>query len=385
MKILHLSDVGLPDWRIEKSAITALKLDHTVFFAGMKSVSNNRQIFSKLYEVNWTPRARRGFPFYWHCVKKQMNQIIKELKPDIVHAHNIFSAKMISEFSIPFVYDDHEYWPSYVKRQVESSNSSSNDKNAISKNSLNICTPRRLARRLAHSLLNHNSMRLGLKWEKELVRSTPTITVSDRIAKELEGLGCTRIFVTPNFPMRNEMDMTSEPPFHDHFSSVYVGVEPKGGMKISHRNLQGLVEVFCKEDIGTLTMIGVENKSSAKIKYKGFLPRQEMYAEMLNHSIGLIPFKKHWSHPLISPNKAYEYAHAGLLVMCSSSFETVRAILRDHCVTFEDFDDMVLQIKHMKENMGEVYDRRQKIFDFARTNLVWENYEKNILRAYDSC
>jgi len=33
MRILHLSDDGLPDWRVEKSALTARKNGHQLFFA----------------------------------------------------------------------------------------------------------------------------------------------------------------------------------------------------------------------------------------------------------------------------------------------------------------------------------------------------------------
>lgn len=358
-----------------------MKLGHTVFFAGMKSDYNERSVFSKIYQIDWTPRARRGFPFYWHGVRKQLDRVIKEARPDIVHAHNIFSAKMISQFGIPFVYDDHEYWPSYVKTQAESGFG----RNPISKSCSLATVPRRIARRITQSILNRNSVRLGLKWEKELIKSTPTITVSDRIARELIKLGSTRTFVTPNFPMRTEINGILEPVFHDEVSCVYTGSEPKNGAKVSHRNMDGLGALFSNEDLGILTLMGTENRSSEKIKCKSFLTRQAMYQEMLNHSIGLIPFKKHWSHPYISPNKAYEYAHAGLVVMCTSSLESVTLILKDHCATFENYDEMALKIKHMREDVNEVYNRRQKIFNFARDNLVWENHEKNILRAYQLC
>ena len=109
MKILHLSDMHLPDWRIEKSAATDLRLGHEVVFAGMNS-NYEGSIFSEIFHVRWTPRARRGIPFYWQAVKKQLEAVLKETRPDVVHAHNIFSAKMVSEFGIPFVYDDHEFW-----------------------------------------------------------------------------------------------------------------------------------------------------------------------------------------------------------------------------------------------------------------------------------
>ena len=111
MKILHLSHESLPDWRIEKAAISALNNGHAVAFAGIYPKKYNNETFSEIYNLVWTAKARFGIPFYWRSVKKQLEKIIRQARPDIVHAHNIFSAKMISEFDVPFVYDDHEYWP----------------------------------------------------------------------------------------------------------------------------------------------------------------------------------------------------------------------------------------------------------------------------------
>ena len=51
--------------------------------------------------------------------KKQLGKVMRESKPDLVHAHNIFSAKIISEFDIPFVFDDHEYTSVYVRGLTE--------------------------------------------------------------------------------------------------------------------------------------------------------------------------------------------------------------------------------------------------------------------------
>ncbi|MDW0282601.1 MAG: hypothetical protein QN720_08865, partial [Nitrososphaeraceae archaeon] len=61
MKVLHLSDMHLPDWRIEKSAFTDLNRGHEVVFAGMKS-NYTGNVFSKVFQIHWTPRARRAVP-----------------------------------------------------------------------------------------------------------------------------------------------------------------------------------------------------------------------------------------------------------------------------------------------------------------------------------
>jgi glycosyltransferase involved in cell wall biosynthesis len=366
---------------MEKSAISALNHDYEVCFGGPKA-SISKQIFNKISEINWTWRARRGFPYDWHCVKKQVDRVLHEIGPDIVHANNIFSAKMISEFDIPFIYDDHEYWPSHVKMQIESYNSSKSNKN-------NVKGLSKMLRPLAMKFLNFNFLRLMLKWEKELVSSNPTITVSNKIAEEIMELGNTnKVFVTPNYPLSEETRRIQQPYLQDGLSSVYAGIEGKSPNKL--RNMEGFIDMFYERDIGNLTLIGIEDaidskKSITKVRYVGFIPRREMYEEMNNHSIGLIPWKKHWSHGYVSPNKAYEYAHAGLFVMCTSSLVTVSNDLKENCITFDNYDEMASQLEYFRNNPEEIYNKRLSIFRFARNSLVWENHEKNIMNAYRMC
>jgi hypothetical protein len=107
-----------------------------------------------------------------------------------------------------------------------------------------------------------------------------------------------------------------------------------------------------------------------------------MYSEMSKHSVGLIPFKKHWSHAYLDPNKAYEYAHAGLHVMCTNSLATIEDTLKENCSTFENYEMLASQLEYFKANPEVLYNKRLKIFEFAKSNLIWENNEKEIFRAY---
>jgi hypothetical protein len=167
---------------------------------------------------------------------------------------------------------------------------------------------------------------------------------------------------------------------------VYAGGDGHNIDNYPNRNIDDLDNTFLQNDIGNLIIIGWNNNSSSnKIKYMGFLPRQAMFQEMFSHSIGLVPWKQHWSHVFVSPNKAYEYAHAGLLVSCTSSFAVIKEILKEHCVMFDDYVDMVSKLTYFKENLDEVYNRRLKIFDYARKNLIWESNESNIIEAYKRC
>ena len=381
MKVLHLSDMHLPDWRIEKSALTDLNRGHEVVFAGMKS-NYTGNVFSKVFQIHWTPRARRAVPFYWHSVKKQLEGVIKETRPDVIHAHNIFSAKMVSEFGIPFVYDDHEFWPIYVKRQSEVSKQS---QHRVQRSSS--AWPRAMVRKILREFLASRAIKLWTRWEREIVSSHPTITVSEQIAAELRtNYHAKNVFVVPNFPMYSEVKDFEKPRFLDSLSSVYAGVEAKGEITPAHRKIDGFVSTFLEKDIGNLVIIGWDDKSSSnKVRYRGFLPRQDMFREMSNHSIGIIPFSRHWSHIYISPNKAYEYPHAGLVVLTTSGFEPVKDILKEHCVTFEDYADMASKLMYFKETMDELHKKRLQIFDYARKNLIWENNESNIIEAYKRC
>jgi hypothetical protein len=240
----------LPDWRIEKSASTDSRLGHKVIFAGMKS-NYEGSVFSGIFLVHWTPRARRGIPFYWRSVKKQLERVLKETRPDVVHAHNIFSAKMVSEFGIPFVYDDHEFWPIYVKRQSEVSIQNQMNAQVFSR-----AWPRAIIRKSVRDLLASRAIKLWTDWEREIVSSHPTITVSEPIAEQLRtNYHAKNVFVVPNFPMYSEVKDFEKPNFIDNLSSVYAGVEARGDTTPSHRKMDGFISTFLEKDIGNLTII----------------------------------------------------------------------------------------------------------------------------------
>ena len=370
---MHLSDSSLPDWRIEKSAYSSKRRGDEVHFAG-NNPFNHKSKFDKVYDVKWSSRARNKFPFYWNSVKKQISNIITEVKPDIIHAHNIFSATVVKEIDdYPLVYDNHEYWTMYTKTQIEKFGYSNSRKNDALK---------RLSQNLFRNQINNRFVKIWSKAEKELVEEKPTITVSNSIVTDLKKLG-KNIYLVPNFPLFEEVNWIPKPEFHHHKSSVYAGIEPTGMAKSMHRNLEGFIDLFGNNDVGKLFILGWRsNVTTPNIQYLGLLNRIEMYKQMQNHSTGLIPFKKHWFHQYSSPNKAYEYAHAGLFVVSSNGFVPVFDTLQDNCLGFIDYTDLRSKLRYLLGDMEELYYKRVKIYEFARNNLLWENYENNIFEAY---
>lgn len=377
MKILHLSDDGLPDWRVEKSALTAKKAGHELFFAGRLTNKTNSTIFSEVHRVKWTVGGLVGVPYYYHRVKKQIEKLVNQIRPDIVHAHNIGSAKISLDLGLPAVFDNHEYF-GMLSRVNEENIKIQNIQNSGSRYV-------KFKQKIKLSFISRQSISNWTKWEKELVRSVPTITVSEQIAQELQMLSnekMKKIVVIPNFPLQEEQASFNEPQQHEQFSSVYAGGDSKH-KKVTNRDISGLTDLFMLKDIGNLTIIGWEDPEAAKkFKATGFLPRDAMFSEMIQHSIGLIPWKKHWSHPFLNPNKAYEYSHAGLFVMLTSDMKSVITILGDNCLPFEDYDDLASKLEYFKSNPDELFEKRLKAFHFAKTNLVWEKHEKKIMDAY---
>jgi hypothetical protein len=375
MRILHLSDSSLPDWRIEKSAYSSKRRGDEVYFGG-NNPFGHKSIFNNVYNVNWSSKSRNKFPFYWNSVKKQIYNIIKQVKPDIIHAHNIFSAAVVKEIDdYPLVYDNHEYWTMYTKTQIETfGHPKKQGNNAL----------KQLTQTLFRNRINNRFARIWSKSEKELVEEKPTITVSNSIVEDLLKIG-KKIYLVPNFPTFKEVEPIPEPTCHESTSSVYAGVESKGRFTVSHRNIDGLFSIFENSNIGRLFVLGWSDNSSNRVIFRGYLNKNKMYQEMQNHSIGLIPFKKHWFHQYSSPNKAYEYAHAGLFVLNTLGLKSITETLQEHCMQFENYSDLETKIGELFEDLNKLHKKRLKAYRFARNHLLWEHFERNIFDSYKIC
>ena len=346
-----------------------------MYFAGKKISPNYQSIFEKNFVINWTSRARNKFPVYWSNLKKQMKKIIAEVRPDIIHAHNVFSAKMAKEIdSYPVVYDNHEYWSKFLVYQYESSTDVDYyDSDITDRVKRNIIT--------FGNRIKKNKRKMWIDWELEIITSYPSLVPSLSIKSDLSRIS-NRIFVLPNFPLQGEIEKIDPPKNHDHFSSVYAGTSPFKGYQTPIKNIDGFIDLFGTGTLGELNVIGWTAANSEFVKYHGFLDRADMIKEMSRNSVGFIPWKKHPFHPYCSPNKAYEYAHAGLFVLSTNSLQPIFDTLQDNVIGFEDYTELMEKIKNLICNPDEIFTKRIKTYEFARDNLLWENYDTNIFEAY---
>ncbi|HZD36735.1 MAG TPA: glycosyltransferase [Nitrososphaeraceae archaeon] len=388
MRVLHVSHESLPDWRVEKSALTGLKLGYRVSFAGKPGNNANRTKFAEIYEIEWNSKARLGVPYYWQQVKKQLQKILKQEAPDIVHSHNLYSAKLISELGVPFVFDDHEYWSMSSKILLEmdyrpfqlsirTQGRTEPDRSRVSIGSrLNKIRRRTLDRYAIH---------LWTKWEKELISTAPVIVVSKTIARDYQHHLNARTYLVPNYPIISEVEAIGSPTYQTQVDCIYSGGDGNDRVMYPQRQMDGLFDLFEREKRFPLTIAGWSDASSTYLRFLGFLSRPEMFAEMSRHTVGLLPWKKHWAHYYTNPNKPYEYAHSGLAVACTSSIQPVIESLQGCCIRFDNYSDLMNKLNHLQQHPEELYNLRKRTRELARQELTWEKHENQIISAYKAC
>jgi len=369
-----LTDGGLDDSRIIKSALTGKKSGFEVSFCGQKPrTSFTTNIFKDTEWIKVSNRARVSelflpiinqiWPFYPYpkhalSFQKQIKRSAEKIKPDIIHAHNIFVAYHSMNLGIPLVLDDHELYSIETKAKKENSNQK---KKSVSQ----------------------FKEKLWKKWEEKIGEKYPIITVSNLIAQHHKKY-CKNVFVVPNYPTRDSIELKNiKEVKKSNLCSVYIGTDSVENID-PIRNIRGLHDIFLSEkDVGHLNRIGVSSPNNSKIQSFGFIPMKEAYQIMQkNCHIGLLPWQHHWFHEYCSPNKVYEYALCGLWLITINDLKSVIDDFGPHCDTFGDYKELVSLLRHYNNHPDEINKKRNLSLDYAKSHLIWEKNEQKILDAY---
>ena len=352
LRILHISHRGLPDPRVEKAAISARKWGAETYFAGggISGFSYPLKIFDGTFELPFNTKANVGLRPWWNALKRSLEKVLRKCKPDIVHAHDIIAARLAIEYDIPVVYDDHEYWSMEMRYKISGLRS--------------------LWRWL-----------IWRSWENIILRKAEAvITVSDEIAHKHKKLN-RNVFTVPNLPMLSEVKDLEKCFTRRGLSSVYVG--SLTSRQPPFRRMDGFIDIFIRRDVGDLIVIGDRRlKSSSPIYSIGFLRHDLLLKELTKYHIGIIPWKKHPFHRFCNPNKSYEYACAGLLVLVTSDMKPVISMLGNFCKTFNNYDELVSLLKYYKDDMDSALEEGLRTMKFAKEKLIWEKFEENIIKSY---
>ena len=325
MRILHISHTGLPDARVEKSALSMKKRGHElIFLGGRPTLYQNLNAFDKvLYLSIGNDLDVAVNPI----MKRRWLQAIDRIAPDLVHAHNLIAGHFLLTTDYPVVYDDHEYW---------------------SKQLFNYRL-RKMPRGLASRPL---IIRIP-KWESEMLRKYPTITVSENIALDHRER-CSWVGVTWNVPTLSEVEWL--PTDTQRHGLVYMGNDfnqPRFG---PHRNMLGLQNILEFDIISGLSY-------------------RDMMLTLTKYKIGLTPWLQHWLHEYNGANKNFEYLHAGLQVVVNPMVKAPFAN-NDYVHAFNDYSDIAEVVESIEPRTPA------EIMRDARAQYIWENQEQVIMDAY---
>ncbi|MGY5875956.1 MAG: hypothetical protein RTU30_09435 [Candidatus Thorarchaeota archaeon] len=315
----------MPDPRVEKTALTMKKEGHELFFLGARPTRfQNLHAFDN---VHWLPIGNDLDVALNPIIRRKWLQKIKQLNPDVIHAHNAIIAHFLLGTDYPAIYDDHEYWSHQVFKYAE--------------------------RKLPRGITSRPLMYLLPKWERGLLSNYPTLTTNELVAQEHRKFGGW-VGVTRNVPTIEEVDELPNP--SSRKGLVYVGNDFRLAQFTPHRNMTGLRDILDLDIIWGLT-------------------HREMMEQLTNYRIGLTPWRLHPFHKYCVPNKTYEYMHAGLQAVLNRA---MKGQFQNEVYVhgFNNYHDV-------KQTIDAIPDvDPAEIMNHARKNYIWHSQERVILESY---
>jgi len=358
LRVLHVSDDPLPDARVEKMAYLSKKMGCETFFAGplRDGFALPERVFDEMHFVRWNRYVRLGLPPHYQWVRRRLQKAIRSVRPDIIHAHNVFSARMVHDLGYPFVYDDHEL----VSMEK------------LSDVAQGVLYDRAVGKYEAW---------LWSRWEHQLSSRAPVITVSDGIARFYARWGAS-VFTVPNFPSLVEVSRAHLSEEKSNlFSVVYLGDDITASHK-PYRDVRGIVDIFRGTDL-RLAVIGDRNlRSEGPVLSRGYIEHSNLYDVISGYHVGLLPWKKHWFHRYANPNKPYIYAHSGVVVVATSSLQNVVEAFEGRARTIENFTDLKELLLELSRDVEGTIREGEDTRTYALNNLLFEHYESNVIEAY---
>ncbi len=326
LRILHISHAGLPDIRVEKTALTMKKQGHEVIFLGGLPIRG--QHLNVFEETHHVPLGNSLQIVFDPRVKRRWIREISKLKPDFIHAHNCIVAHFLIDEDFAVIFNDHELMSKQTaKFEI-----------------------RPFIRRMA---VKPMAMSFA-KWERALAERFPVITTHPNMTKEYQKIAK---FVTtvPNVPVLSQVEGLDHS--YERHGNVYVGGDFNLKRFIPYRDLDGLRNLI-EFDIIT----GVSHR--------------EMLERLLHYKVGLTTWHPHPWHKYSDANRNYEYFHGGLPVLTNRIIKN--ALFED--IPFAYAFDKYSEIPQVIEEMQDV--DHQAIGKYALEHFIWEKFEPRIIDAY---
>ena len=325
MRILHISDIGLPDPRVERMALTMKDEGHELVFLGGKEIRG--QHLDAFSDTRFIPLGIGPRIAHDPLIKRRWLKAIQKVNPDVIHAHNVIVGHFLLDTDYPAIFDDHE----------------------------NLSRQRFVF--MSRSFLRRNVSRVILRkipeWERDMARRYPVLVTSPGAATLYDDY-TSRVGVVNNKPFLREVEWLQSP--SNRKGLVYQGTDFSERKFSPMRDMTGLDRLLSFDIVAGL-------------------PEREMMMTLARYRIGLMPYLPHPFQLICNPNKGYEYLHAGLQVVVNRNYANLFED-NQYVHLFSDYGDIVEVVESVRDVPGA------EIMSLARRKYIWDKSVDIVKEAY---
>lgn len=379
--VVIISQDPYPDPRVEREIYTLIKYNFKVTFIGRIKKQPCLVLGRKFDDFDCIDMKfdRLTFsllePSLSRTIKK-VRHMLNNIKSDVVIAINPIAGYIADRIGVPLVIDNHEYFYMEVKYQPLFGTATMHP---LRKPIYTLGTLRR-------------------KWiyrvkliEAELALKHPMIFTNHYIKQDFKkrfNVDGSNLFVLKNYPSKLEVEGIGNIIVGDKITFGYIGFDLP--TQLSYRDLSATVEVLC--DFTKLydfkVLVAGVNHNYLCFQGVGWLDMHELYKLFTSIDFGLVTWTPHPIHVFFNPNKPYQYAIVGSVPIVTGTLKSVVEDLPKDAIVIraEDRDTFKKELKMMLEKLltldvEERRNLREKIMEYARRKLIWENQENILLES----
>ena len=367
-KILMLTHGPTPDYRIDREAEALAKDGHELYLIYRTQKGKIPSVYKKTFQVPLNNWQRALEPINCRLASRKYKKIIEEIKPNIIHAHDITAANIV-RFVLPknvkFVYDDHEIWEFLRRRQADAR------KNIIKK----------IIVRVIQMLTKNINNKIAKKADFLIVINEHWVPYYVE-----KGVDRDRLFALENFASKYLLKEVEEA--KAQIDNFFIEDKRK---KIIHsskltlsskvvRDVTNIAEAANNLDNWVLVVFGEPDKefSTLGVHFIEPKPRMEYLTSCMKCDVALNPLKLDERFHYSSSNRLYEFVSLGIRVMATKAQTYLdkfgdSLIWIDENTTIEEIEEILNNIE--KYPSGEKLRKKVEIYN-------WENESKKLVEKY---
>ncbi|KKN95789.1 hypothetical protein LCGC14_0176580, partial [marine sediment metagenome] len=193
------------------------------------------------------------------------------------------------------------------------------------------------------------------------------------------------VFVINNMPLKQEIDNIEydDVQSQDQVILSYIGSPVDEDVSISYRDTTKLLHLFNGDNINSkLLILGSDPSLTGRnIDSVGKVEHSECIRVLARSHIGTQGFEPHEVLAYCDPNKIYQYAHAGLLILMPQiMLDNSLSSLKDISIGYNSLTDTANIIENNKDRI--LKHSHQKIRQWAKEHLIMDKFQETLESVY---